>query len=149
MKPSFLPPGVANRSLVFWDGRLNTALGRRPAAGPAGGRAVDSLIPFQPTPRGAAPARALRDYGKSSKDSVAKVKALYVELDVKGAFEAYVRAEELRGYHGAHQPGEGPAARPLPIPAQENLPTQQVALRGLYSGDRASTDMLSNYWTRI
>ena len=28
-------------------------------------------------------------YGKSSKDSVAKVKALYVELDVKGAFEAY------------------------------------------------------------
>ena len=89
MKPSFLPPGVANRSLVFWDGRLNTALGRRPAAGPAGGRAVDSLIPFQPTPRGAAPARALRDYGKSSKDSVAKVKALYVELDVKGAFEAY------------------------------------------------------------
>ena len=89
MKPSFLPPGVANRSLVFWDGRLNTALGRRPAAGPEGGRAVDSLIPFQPTPRGAAPARALRDYGKSSKDSVAKVKALYVELDVKGAFEAY------------------------------------------------------------
>ena len=89
MKPSFLPPGVANRSLVFWDGRLNTALGRRPAAGPAGGRAFDSLIPFQPTPRGAAPARALRDYGKSSKDSVAKVKALYVELDVKGAFEAY------------------------------------------------------------